>query len=297
MFARLLLTTVLSATLALAQGQKGGGGGGMGDMGGGGGMGGGMPRAQRASRFDQIADKLKLNKDQKEQAQTIMDAAREEATPLRESLAKARLGIADALINAKGDDDVKKAQEAYAAEVAKMTGVEAKAFGKIYALLKPNQQSKASQAWDLMADMFSFERTRRGRRTAPRPEPGPRGTDKEIRMTLRILSTLFLAAGLVMAQGGGGGGKGGNRGGGAPMSEMGMQRPEPLDQFAQLLKLNKDQKKDFKGIMDETQKEANSPARRVWPRAASRSPPPSRPARPGRNRSGGQKLLRHWRPR
>jgi Spy/CpxP family protein refolding chaperone len=154
MFARLLLTTVLSATLALAQGQKGGGSG-MGDMGGAGGMGGGMPRAQRPSRFDQMADKLKLNKDQKDQAQTIMDAAREEATPLRESLAKARLGIADALINAKGDDDVKKAQEAYAAEVAKMTGVEAKAFGKVYALLKPNQQSKASQAWDLMADMFS----------------------------------------------------------------------------------------------------------------------------------------------
>ena len=54
-----------------------------------------------------------------------------------------------------GDDEVKKAQDAYAAEVAKMTGVEAKAFGKIYALLKPNQQSKASQAWDLMADMFA----------------------------------------------------------------------------------------------------------------------------------------------
>jgi Spy/CpxP family protein refolding chaperone len=154
MFARLLLTAALFSTLALAQGgMKGGGGGGMNDMGGG--MGGGMPRGQRPSRFDQVADKLKLNKEQKEQAQTIVDAAREEAAPLRESVAKARLGIADALVNAKGDDEVKKAQDAYAAEVVKMTGVEAKAFGKIYALLKPNQQSKAPQAWDLMADMFS----------------------------------------------------------------------------------------------------------------------------------------------
>ena len=154
MFARLLLTAALFSTLALAQGgMKGGGGGGMNDMGGG--MGGGMPRGQRPSRFDQVADKLKLNKEQKEQAQTIVDAAREEAAPLRESVAKARLGIADALVNAKGDDEVKKAQDAYAAEVVKMTGVEAKAFGKIYALLKPNQQSKAPLAWDLMADMFS----------------------------------------------------------------------------------------------------------------------------------------------
>jgi hypothetical protein len=36
-----------------------------------------------------------------------------------------------------------------------LTGVEAKTFAKIYALLKPNQQSKALQAWDLMADIFS----------------------------------------------------------------------------------------------------------------------------------------------
>ena len=152
MFARLLLTAALFSTLALAQGgMKGGGGGGMNDMGG---MGGGM-RTQRPSKFDQIADKLKLNKEQKEQAQTIVDAGREEAAPLRESVVKARLGIADALINAKGDDEVKKAQDAYAAEVAKMTGLEAKTFGKIYALLKPNQQSKASQAWDLMADIFN----------------------------------------------------------------------------------------------------------------------------------------------
>jgi hypothetical protein len=72
-------------------------------------------------------------------------------------------------------------------------------------------------------------------------------------MAVKILSTLFLAAGLVMAQGGGG--KGGNRNGGAPNAEMGMQRPETLDQLAQLLKLNKDQKKDLRGVMDETQKE------------------------------------------
>ena len=165
MFGRMLLAVAFVSTAAMAQGGMGGGMGG-GQMGGGGGdrggMGGGqmgemggMPRAQRASRFDQIADKLKLNKEQKEQAQTILDAGREEAAPLRESVARARLGIADALVNAKGDEQLKKAQDAYSAEVAKLTGVEAKTFAKIYALLKPNQQAKAQQAWDLMADIFS----------------------------------------------------------------------------------------------------------------------------------------------
>jgi len=165
MFVRSLLAGFLLAAAALAQGGMGGMGGSGGGMGGSGmgrqqggqmgDMGGGMPRAQRQSRFDQIADKLKLNKGQREQAQTIVDAGREEAAPLRESVAKARLGIADAMVNNKGDDEVKKAEEAYSAEVAKLTGVEAKTFAKIYALLKPNQQSKAPQAWDLMADIFS----------------------------------------------------------------------------------------------------------------------------------------------
>ena len=36
-----------------------------------------------------------------------------------------------------------------------MTNIEAEAFGKIYALLKPNQQSKAPQAFELMAGMFA----------------------------------------------------------------------------------------------------------------------------------------------
>ena len=36
-----------------------------------------------------------------------------------------------------------------------MTGIEAEAFGKLYALLKPNQQSKALQAFELMAGLFA----------------------------------------------------------------------------------------------------------------------------------------------
>ena len=68
---------------------------------------------------------------------------------------------------------------------------------------------------------------------------------------LKLVSTLFVAASLLMAQRGGGGG--GNRNGG--MMGPSAARPEPLDQLTTLLKLNKDQKKDVKTILDETQKE------------------------------------------
>jgi hypothetical protein len=71
-------------------------------------------------------------------------------------------------------------------------------------------------------------------------------------MAFKILSTMLLAAGLLMAQKGGGKGGGG---GGNNMPSMGPARVEPLDQLAQMLKLNKDQKKDVRGILDETQKE------------------------------------------
>ncbi|HTX36060.1 MAG TPA: periplasmic heavy metal sensor [Bryobacteraceae bacterium] len=69
-------------------------------------------------------------------------------------------------------------------------------------------------------------------------------------MAFRILSTLLLAAGLLMAQG-----RGNRNSSAGEMGDVGMTRPEPLDQLAQMLKLNKDQKKDVKGIMDETEKE------------------------------------------
>ena len=161
MLAKLCLTALLAATLASAQGGRGGGGGGgMEGEGGGGmrgesGMGGGMPRVQRQSKLDMIADKLKLNKDQKEQLQTILRAGMEQARPVAEQITKGREVIAGAIINGKSDDEIKKMMEQYAGLAAQMTAVETEAFTKVYALLKPNQQSKAPAAFELMAGIFS----------------------------------------------------------------------------------------------------------------------------------------------
>ena len=165
MVLRLLLTLVLAAGLASAQ--RGGGGSGMGagagdegGMGGGGGMGGmgggmpgGMPRRQTKAEI--FLDKLKLNKEQKDDVITILNAANEKAGPIREQLAKGRAMFANMITGKASEADLKKLMGDYTVVAAMMTNIEAEAFGKIYAILKPNQQSKAPQAFELMAGMFA----------------------------------------------------------------------------------------------------------------------------------------------
>jgi Spy/CpxP family protein refolding chaperone len=167
MFGRLLWAALLAATLAYAQ--RGGRGGGMGDD-----MGSmGVMRVRQPTRAQVLADKLKLNKGQKQELQNILMAAAEEAGPLRTQIGNARVQLAGAIIEGKGDQAVKQAQDAYSVLAAQMTGVEAKAFAKIYALLKPNQQSRASQGFELMAGIF--QQPGRGRSEGRGEGRGERG--------------------------------------------------------------------------------------------------------------------------
>ena len=158
MLVRLLLTAVLAAGFASAQGggdETGGGGRGGGSRGGGGDMGAPMPQVRRLSKPEMLMDKLKLNKEQKEAAQAILSAAMEKAAPSRDLLNKGRMVIANAITGKASDEDIKKLLGEYTTVNATMTGIEAEAFGKLYALLKPNQQAKAPQAFELMAGMFA----------------------------------------------------------------------------------------------------------------------------------------------
>lgn len=163
MLVRFLLAAVLTAGLGSAQtgddvsgggmsGGRGGGGrgGGGGDMGAS--MGGAMPRAK--TKVEQFFDKLKLNKEQQEEAQTILVAASNQAIPIRDQIVKGRQVIATFMLQKKTDEEMKPLMEAYTGLYAKMTGLEAESFGKICAGLKPNQQKNAGQAFDLMSGMF-----------------------------------------------------------------------------------------------------------------------------------------------
>lgn len=161
MLVRLCLTAVLAAGLATAQRGGGGGGGGEGGMGGeglgmnaGGGTGGMPGGMRRQTKEDLLMEKLKLNKEQKEEATNILAAAKEKAAPVRDQLNKGRQLIVSLLMQ-KREDDVKKLMGDYAIVASQMTAIEAESFAKIYALLKPNQQSKAPQAFEMMAGMFA----------------------------------------------------------------------------------------------------------------------------------------------
>ncbi len=143
-----LITVALMAVAANgAFAQRGGGGG----MGRGGGMGGGFPMAAPASKADEIAKELKLNKDQKAELETILNEARTQAQPLVKQIDDARVLIVQAYVAKQPSDEAVKK---LAAVHAQMVAVEAGALAKILAKLPDKQKAKAPKAFELMAGMF-----------------------------------------------------------------------------------------------------------------------------------------------
>jgi hypothetical protein len=102
----------------------------------------------------QFASKLKLDKTQSPAVDEILSAAASEAAPHVQQMLLARQRMLNAA-RASVPEEVKAAQDAYAAAAATVAGVEASAFAKVYALLKPNQQKDAPEAFILMAGLFS----------------------------------------------------------------------------------------------------------------------------------------------
>jgi Spy/CpxP family protein refolding chaperone len=170
MFARLLLASAFAAGLTFAQGGMGGGMGGGGGRNGGGdigaesGMGGGMPRPQRQSKAEIVADKLHLNKDQKEKFTAIVSEAQEEMRPITEQIGQGRNVITTAIIQGKSGDELNKLMGQFTDLMAQRGGVEAKAYAKLYAVLDPKQQAKAGAVFAAEMDgMFDARGGRGGR--------------------------------------------------------------------------------------------------------------------------------------
>ena len=156
MLVRCLVTALLVCALAFAQ--RGGGGGVSHDEGGianTAAIPGGRAQVPGLTREEMLFDKLKLDKDQREEAARILSTAMEKAAPTRDLLTKGRVAIANAIIGKASDGDFKALLGEHTTLKATMTGIEAEAFGKLYALLKPNQQSKAPRTFELMTGMFA----------------------------------------------------------------------------------------------------------------------------------------------
>jgi len=144
----ILSAGLLTAAVAFAQGGGGGGWGHRNED-----PSGGM-QWHGPGQLDPFADKLKLSKEQRTETDAIVSAAREEMGPLQGKLLEARKNLAAALIGGQNGDAVDRMAHAYTAISAQIKAVEAKAFGKLCPLLKPNQQAKAVQNFGLLAQLI-----------------------------------------------------------------------------------------------------------------------------------------------
>jgi len=160
MFSKLLLTGIFVTTVVFAQGRGGGDMGDTGGMGEGGvGRGGSMDLPSvavgRPSRFDQLTQTLKLNKDQKKEVKSILDEAQKEATPVRDQIAKSRLAIGDAIQGGKSQDEINQLVSSEAALESQMAGLELGAFAKIFKGLDKDQQANTRSVFQMMKGIFN----------------------------------------------------------------------------------------------------------------------------------------------
>ena len=108
----------------------------------------------QATALEEFAAKLKLDaKTQIPAVETIFTDAARAAVPASQALTKARQQILEAQLSGKAED-LATANAAYAAAAAKMTAIETEAYGRVFAILKPNQQTKTKDAFPLMAGLF-----------------------------------------------------------------------------------------------------------------------------------------------
>jgi hypothetical protein len=126
---------MLCASLATAQGYgRGGGRGGGGDM---------DPRAggpPSTNRFDNIANSLNLNKDQRKTVRAILDEGAKEATPVREQMSKSRIAVGEAIAAKKSEDELKQVAKTASDLNAQLSQIEIQTFAKMYGALDDIQK-------------------------------------------------------------------------------------------------------------------------------------------------------------
>lgn len=144
MFSRVIVAGLLAATLLCAQGKKGNRGDSMGDM----------AMAPSQNRLDIIEGILKLNHDQRKQVKSLLDEGQKEAAPVRDQIVKAELDLGEAAGAGKNQDEIDKEAGVCGTLQAQMTGIEMKAFAKIYQALDKDQQQYAGRVFFMMQGIF-----------------------------------------------------------------------------------------------------------------------------------------------
>ena len=130
---RPLVTVAIAATLTVVVLAQGGGG--------------------PATPLQELADKLRLDQKQFPPVQQLFTEAAKEAAPIAQEMVELRRQLVNLELTNRSAE-AKPVLDAYARAATSMAGLETRVFQQIYATLRPNQQSRAGEAFALMAGLF-----------------------------------------------------------------------------------------------------------------------------------------------
>jgi hypothetical protein len=120
---------------------------------------GGQQRDMRApSRYDSLAAKLELDKDQKKVVRQLFEQFSKEAEPIRQEMAKANSELYLAVKEGKGDAELSQMVEKQSSLYTKMTALETRAFAALFKQLDGGQQKKAEEIMPRMAGFFQTKK-------------------------------------------------------------------------------------------------------------------------------------------
>lgn len=108
-------------------------------------------RGQMLQRFAQA---LNLTDDQKAQAKSIFQDARQSAQPIMKQLMEERAALRDAAKAGKSDAEIDQLSTQVGTLSGQLAAIHSKAFEKFYALLTPEQRAKADSLQAQMKQRF-----------------------------------------------------------------------------------------------------------------------------------------------
>ena len=114
------------------------------------------PRREGPSqtRMDRITAMLALDPDQRKQVKSILDDGQKEAAPVRDQLATAQSGIAEAVQAGMSQDEIGKTIDACASLDTQMTVIELRSLVKVSHALNQEQQAKMGGLFWMMRGLF-----------------------------------------------------------------------------------------------------------------------------------------------
>jgi len=116
-------------------------------------------QARQGTMVDRLATELNLTADQKQKAETIFGAAREQAAPIRSQIREKRMALETAM-KSNSEADIDQISTAMCPLMAQATAIRTKAFAKFYQILTPDQKAKMDQRFENMMNRWQSEHGR-----------------------------------------------------------------------------------------------------------------------------------------